>query len=121
MVLGLGAMGLLAARWNGDWVTLWRPPPGRLDVIVSALDPPPARAGAAAAPAGAQWLADALARDPEAGGAADLRTRLRAFQRAQGLRPDGLPGPQTLMALRRTVVDDEPKLSGAPVTAAQER
>jgi general secretion pathway protein A len=41
---------------------------------------------------------------------AALRERVRAFQRAQGLKPDGLPGPMTLMQLDSATGGTEPRL-----------
>jgi len=35
---------------------------------------------------------------------------VRAFQRAQGLNPDGRPGPLTLMQLDGALGSDEPRL-----------
>ena len=39
-----------------------------------------------------------------------LRSRLNAFQVAQGLKPDGLAGPLTLMQINRATGVDEPQL-----------
>ena len=41
----------------------------------------------------------------------NLRGRLQAFQRAQGLAPDGLAGPMTFMLLNRATGVDEPRLA----------
>jgi murein L,D-transpeptidase YcbB/YkuD len=41
---------------------------------------------------------------------AALRSRLNAFQVAQGLKPDGLAGPLTLMQINRATGVDEPQL-----------
>ena len=41
---------------------------------------------------------------------AALRAKVSAFQIAQGLKPDGLVGPVTLMQLNRAAGVDEPKL-----------
>jgi general secretion pathway protein A len=41
---------------------------------------------------------------------AALRSRLNAFQVAQGLKPDGLAGPLTLMQINRATGVDEPHL-----------
>ncbi len=43
-----------------------------------------------------------------------LRSRVATFQLAQGLPPDGLAGPMTLMRLNRSAGIDEPSLEGAP-------
>jgi general secretion pathway protein A len=64
------------------------------------------------------WLAAQLARfngQPAPTGAqpfdAALRARLQAFQLAQGLQPDGRPGPLTLMQLNRVAGVAEPHLN----------
>ena len=44
---------------------------------------------------------------------AALRARVAAFQQAQGLTPDGVVGPTTLMQLNRAAGVDEPWLPGA--------
>ena len=46
-----------------------------------------------------------------AAASAPLRSRIQAFQLAQGLRADGLPGPMTLMQLNRALGIDEPRLA----------
>jgi general secretion pathway protein A len=112
-------LGTLATRWSGDWITLWRPPPGRLDAVLQIAGP--ATGASSPAGAGARWVADALSRAGIGESGPGLIAQMRAFQRAQGLKPDGLPGPQTLMVLRRQVVDDEPQLTGTPVPAMRER
>ena len=96
----------LAGMWRGEFATLWRAPSGYAPRAVET--PPRALAewlttqlgsltGAAPAPGGA------------AGGAA-LKSRVIAFQLAQGLKPDGLVGPTTLMQLNRAIGIDEPRL-----------
>jgi general secretion pathway protein A len=96
----------LAARWQGEFSTLWRAPPGY--------------AGHTAAGPGAEtvkWIAATL--DEASGSAppkprrefdAQLRTQLRAFQLARGLAADGQPGPMTFMQLNRAAGVDEPRL-----------
>jgi peptidoglycan hydrolase-like protein with peptidoglycan-binding domain len=62
------------------------------------------------------WLAQQLARldgGPAQDSAEGLAKRIRAFQMAQGLRPDGLPGPLTLMRLNHATGVAEPTLAGA--------
>jgi len=88
----------LARLWRGDFATYWQAPAGyqanlregssgpAIELLarqLSHLD------GAVTAPsaAGTQILDGAL------------RERVRTFQRAQGLKPDGLPGPMTFMQL----------------------
>jgi general secretion pathway protein A len=45
---------------------------------------------------------------------ADLRARVRAFQRTQGLEPDGQPGTLTFMQFERTIGSTEPRLQTEP-------
>ncbi len=95
----------LAARWHGDFATLWRAPPGYTGR--------PATAPSAETVA---WMAAHLAPGSGAPGAraaqfdAAFKTRLRAFQLAQGLAADGQPGPMTFMQLNRVAGVEEPRL-----------
>lgn len=103
----------LAKRWHGGFTTLWRGPPDFAKPIAigdrdDAVD----------------WLAARLAAAsgstmPTPGGAFDaaLSGRVREFQLAQGLLPDGLPGPQTLMRLTSAAGDQGPHLQSVPVQA----
>lgn len=105
-------LGQLATLWNGEFATLWRMPAdyrkpfalGEVGPVVDGL----ARQLAA-------W-ADAPA--PTAGRAYDaaLKTRVSAFQRAQGLMPDGIAGPTTFMQLNRVSGVEEPRLSSGRQT-----
>ncbi|MDN3921428.1 AAA family ATPase [Roseateles violae] len=85
----------LGRQWRGEFATLWRAPPGAQ--MGKGLDEP-----------GLQWLDRQL--DKAAEPAAERSTRIAAFQRAQGLRSDGVAGPITLMQLNRAVGIDEPRL-----------
>jgi general secretion pathway protein A len=91
------------ARWRGEFATFWRPPPGYRDAE-------PVSATGALAP----WLGERLAMvDEESAppiGAEALASRVFAFQLAQGLNPDGVAGPLTLMQLNRLSGVDEPRL-----------
>ncbi|MFZ2652318.1 MAG: AAA family ATPase [Burkholderiaceae bacterium] len=96
----------LAGLWRGEFATLWRAPPGYAN-----------RSAAGPSRTMAQWLAVQLDRlegltppsaRPASGSA--LKSRVLAFQLAQGLIPDGLAGPTTLMQLNRAVGIDEPRL-----------
>ena len=97
----------LASVWRGEFATLWRTPPAWARKIGEG-DSGPA----------AQWLAAHLARfegkpAPAAGQAvmdATMKARLHTFQLAQGLRPDGVAGPVTLMLLNRATGVEEPQL-----------
>ena len=85
------SLSTLASRWNGEFATLWREPPS---------------------PRG-PWLQERLAAE-QAGVLppdAPLRTRVEAFQRAQGLGVDGLVGPLTVMQLNRVADIAEPRLT----------
>ena len=103
----------LARLWRGDFATYWRPPPGytaglqggstgplihRLASQLTLLDGAPAPLASAAPP-----ILDAA-----------LRARVRAFQRAQGLNPDGQPGPMTFMQIDSATNVDEPRLQTNP-------
>jgi general secretion pathway protein A len=91
----------LARVWRGEFATLWRTPPGwRAD------------GGPQGDAAQRVWVAAQLAAAGQ-GGAAPLPDRVRAFQVAQGLPPDGVAGPMTLIALIRLTATgpaDEPRL-----------
>jgi general secretion pathway protein A len=98
---------LLAERWRGDFATLWRTPPGY------ARSPAEGDAGPVI-----DWLAlklAALRGEPAPDGHpvfdAALRTRIHAFQLAQGLEADGRPGPMTFMQLNRASGVEEPRLA----------
>jgi general secretion pathway protein A len=88
----------LAEVWTGEFSTLWRWPQGR--------EGKPAADESGTPPA---WLAARL--DDAKVGPGDLRTRLQTFQRAQGLRADGVAGPLTFMQLNRANGVAEPHLA----------
>jgi general secretion pathway protein A len=103
----------LAALWQGDFATYWQPPPAYT----------PALSDGNAGPATAVLMQHLAQLDglplPGAGSApavlnADLRARVRAFQRTQGLEPDGQPGPLTFMQLERTIGSTAPRLQTEP-------
>jgi general secretion pathway protein A len=96
----------LARLWRGDFATYWRAPPGYQNQAV----------GAAPGPV-ADWLATQLT-TLEGGPPGEkqisdvvLKAKINAFQRAQGLEPDGLAGPVTFMQLNRATGVDEPRLA----------
>ncbi|HWP13767.1 MAG TPA: AAA family ATPase, partial [Ramlibacter sp.] len=101
----------LAARWKGDFATLWRVPPGYT-----------ARAGNSPNGETLDWIAAGLAAvngsaAPAARGvpnAAALQTQLRSFQLSQGLVADGQVGPMTYMQLNRVAGVEEPRLRTEP-------
>ncbi|MES2785170.1 MAG: AAA family ATPase [Pseudomonadota bacterium] len=101
----------LASRWQGDFATLWRAPPGytgRNDARGETIAWTAARLAAidgAPPPAGRQTLD------------AQLKARLRSFQLANGLPADGLPGPMTYMQINRAAGIDEPRLRAESLSA----
>lgn len=102
------ALADLAGWWRGEFATLWRSLPG--DELAGAPT-----SGSAAEAALARRLAAAKAPSAGASGAATatVRAQLVSFQIAQGLVPDGLPGPLTWMALNRAGGVPEPRLAVA--------
>lgn len=102
----------LDRQWRGEFRTLWRAPPAYQGRITSG--PLPAWLDA--------QLDQAFSGAPAAQGAPApfsvkydqaLRAKVAAFQRAQGLKSDGLAGPVTLMLLNRASGIDEPRLQQA--------
>ncbi|HET8747729.1 MAG TPA: AAA family ATPase [Ramlibacter sp.] len=96
----------LAQRWHGEFGTLWRTPPGY---------------GAKQGGATLEWVAGGLAASRGAPAPtrpavldAALRAQVRSFQLAQGLPPDGQPGPLTYMQLNRATGVEEPRLRTEP-------
>ena len=89
----------LAGLWRGEFTTLWRPPAewrAGVDPI-----PEPVRV----------WLGQRLGAAGLGDEALPVRERVRAFQLAAGLEPDGVPGPLTLMLLARQGGNErEPRL-----------
>ena len=86
----------LAGLWRGEFATLWRVPDGpRAQALASQL----AALKGQAAPTG-----------PGQASLSALRSRIQAFQVAQGLVPDGVAGPMTQMQLNRATGVDEPRL-----------
>lgn len=104
----------LAQAWRGEFATLWRAPPelppsGKVEAASAAtswLDAQLARAGAAPGAAVGQPAAATTA--------AQRRARIHRFQVAQGLVPDGVAGPLTLMLLNRAAGVVEPRLNTTP-------
>jgi len=87
--------GELARIWRGEFVTLWRPPPGWRE-----------GSEAATRPELREWINERLADAGEAAAEKPLKDRLWAFQIGQGMTPDGQATPATLMRLARP----DPKL-----------
>jgi general secretion pathway protein A len=95
------ALPTLAAAWRGEFLTLWRPPPGWRP------------GGQGAAGAVDAWIVERLAAAGAPDPARPLAERIWAFQVASGLEPDGVPGPLTLMQLARAGGAAEPQLATA--------
>jgi general secretion pathway protein A len=98
----------LANLWQGDFATYWQAPVGYQRVLgegesgplVDQLAIQLAALRGEAPPEGAQRFD------------VTLRSRLQAFQLAQGLKPDGLAGPTTYMQLTRASgPTNEPRLT----------
>ncbi|MFO1288815.1 MAG: hypothetical protein U1F49_21285 [Rubrivivax sp.] len=105
----------LATVWRGDFATLWRTPPGWREAA-SALPPAALSASARA------WVNDRLVGAGVRDMGQPLRDRLWAYQVAQGLPPDGLLGPVTMMQLGRGSPGfDEPVLQGPEPNEAAAR
>jgi general secretion pathway protein A len=90
------ALGALGAQWSGQYTLLWRMPPDARENIRSGERGP-----------AVQWLIRQLAQAQGrvAGSSNDaqldhvLERQVKQFQLAQGLIPDGVVGPQTVMRL----------------------
>ncbi|HXD40493.1 MAG TPA: AAA family ATPase [Ramlibacter sp.] len=101
----------LAARWQGDFATLWRAPPGYA-----------AGASGSGTRETQDWIAGRLAAvngspaptGKRASDAALVKAQLRSFQLAQGLVADGQVGPMTFMQLNRVAGVEEPRLRTEP-------
>jgi len=89
----------LTPLWQGEITTLWQMPPG---MLVQDGD-------AAARPSTALWVDQHLSRAAVADNAS-RRARIVQFQMSQGLTPDGMAGPLTLMLLNRASGVTEPTL-----------
>jgi general secretion pathway protein A len=100
----------LARLWNGEFATFWRAPTGYS---------PTAPGGSA--PAMFQELERQLAQldrttlpsGTTTGLDAALKERVRDFQRAHGLEPDGQPGPLTFMQIESALGGPAPRLQTA--------
>ena len=102
-------LGTLAVIWGGEFATLWHAPAAHRNPLGEGHSGPAVDALAAQL---AAWFGEPVA---EAGRVFDtaLKARVSAFQRAQGLKPDGIAGPTTFMQLNRVSGVDEPHLSNA--------
>jgi len=105
----------LSSVWRGEFTTLWRTPEGYRRKL-QAGDSGPA----------VDWLAARMATvhgEPMPTGTTRfdqaLKSRVQAFQLAQGLTPDGVAGATTLMLLNRQTGVTEPRLGQASAAPAQ--
>ena len=106
------SLAALSTLWRGEFSTLWRVPAEYVSSI----------SGPGSAPF-ANWLAiqlDGLSSTgaPSEAGVREvaLPARVAGFQRSQGLKPDGIAGPTTIMQLNRVTGVDEPRLLSEPAT-----
>ena len=103
----------LGRLWHGVFSTYWHPPPGfttelhdgSSGALVSQLASQLALLEGAAV--SAQAVASQTLDNP-------LKARVRAFQKGQGIRPDGYPGPMTFMQIDRALGSNEPSLQVGP-------
>jgi len=101
------ALGALGAQWSGQYTLLWRMPPDARENIRQGERGP-----------AVQWLIRQLAqaqggvagpgKDPQFDDV--LQRQVKQFQLAQGLIPDGVVGPQTVMRLAGVGDRTAPKL-----------
>lgn len=96
----------LAARWRGDFATLWRVPPGYAGRVMDSERGPVVTWAARQLAAGEPGLRH----EGVVTQAWQLRGRLRNFQLAQGLPVTGTLNPMTFMQLNRAAGVDEPRL-----------
>lgn len=96
----------LAALWRGEFATLWRTPPGFTPRFKEG------QAGVVVDYLAAQLAVYLGEPSPTRKATLDgvLRSKLSTFQIAQGLTPDGIPGPTTFMHLNLVAGVDEPRL-----------
>jgi general secretion pathway protein A len=99
----------LGKLWQGDFATYWKPPAGYTPKLI----------GKQAAPAIAELIQQLAQLEGGTRSAmpasapvldAGVTERVRAFQRAQGLTPDGLPGPLTFMQMEQATGQTHPRL-----------
>lgn len=88
------ALGELAGAWSGNFILIWKAPPGFHDHLALNQRGP-----------AITWLRQAIAsidgrpEDPGEAFDAALARRIRAFQLAEGIRPDGYVGPLTAIRI----------------------
>jgi general secretion pathway protein A len=97
----------ITRQWSGDYVLLWRVPsdyhgklrPGTRGPLVAWLERQLALVQGRASRPGREPVYDE-----------EIVERVKEFQRAAGLNPDGIAGPETLMALTAAAGDGGPTL-----------
>ena len=99
----------LGRLWRGDFATYWRAPPAYSGELREGSSGPAIERLAQQLDTLDGTSASVDAAVPRVLDAA-MRTRVRAFQRAQGLKPDGQPGPMTLMQIDAATGGTEPRL-----------
>lgn len=99
----------LAKLWRGDFATYWQEPTGyRADLRDGSTGP--VIDHLATQLALLDGTSTSVASTVQQVLNTPLRDRVRAFQRAQGLVPDGQPGPMTFMHLDSATGTNEPRL-----------
>jgi general secretion pathway protein A len=107
------ALSDMAQQWSGRYVLLWYAPPGFGDALSAGSRGP-----------GVPWLRQALARlqGGDAQGPswydAELAARVRAFQLAEGMVPDGVAGAFTVIRLNMRLDQSLPRLTMAALGGA---
>ena len=98
----------IESQWLGSYTLLWRVPPDYKSAVYPGVQDPVV-----------QWLDKQLAlvqgeevqQRENTKFDDDLVNRIKKFQIAEGLIPDGIVGTQTLIRLNSTVSADTPKLT----------
>ena len=99
------ALSRIAPLWSGNYLVLWKPPPGYRGELAEG-----SRGEAV------KWLRRSLAQargGTEKGAAlfdAELTRRVKEFQLAEGIEPDGIAGELTLTLLMARTIKDLPRL-----------
>jgi len=101
----------LAAQWTGSYTVLWRLPLRYWDVIRPGSRGP----GVERVALHLSYLRGEAVTAAKNAFDEPLVRQLREFQMAEGLAPDGVAGPQTLIRLDKAVARTAPTLSGQAV------
>ena len=116
----------LARHFRGSFATVWKAPLGFNDKITLGDHGPAVDwlAASLAALNSAQTNETQAGQDTDRGRVANqaldqtLMRKLKDFQIAQGLKPDGIAGPKTMMYVNRAVGVDEPRLQKTTFAAS---